>query len=276
MRAQSRAQWNRLRACARARSRWAVALAGSLVAVALALPAGANATSAQDTRAPAAEKPARPAPGARPTESDPNPGDAKRAPVYQAPPSRGAPERRVGGATRRAGPRPEIVALGPDHVGRTRLPAPTLFWYSSAESDAPLEFSLMARRGDADPAPVLSLTVAPRVARGIGSLSLAEYGVELEPGVVYRWYVAAVLDADRRAHDVVAGAALERVARMPARLVPGIGAAGIYAREGFWYDALGAIQLGLDPAESPAGDPEALAAARHALLSQVGISPSDR
>lgn len=258
------------------------ALAAALCAV-LLWPAAAS--LAEDPR-PIAVKttPPEPAPalaarvGAdEPRERDEAPPSVvRRGPVYHAPPDRGAPERRTGGATRRAAPHPDLVALAPDHLGRTRLPAPTLFWLASRDSDVPLEFSLVAKRPGQAPHPVLTVTAASHVERGIGSLSLADHGVELEPGVVYRWYVAAVMDPARRSRDVVAGGALERVSDMPATLVPGVESAGIYARKGFWYDAFGAVQLGiLDPPVSP-DPPDRLESARHALLAQVGISPSER
>ncbi len=217
---------------------------------------------------------------APPETAPPSPPAERRdpraaAPAYSAPPDRGAPERRVGGATRRPVEPVEVVALAPDHLGRTRVPSPTLYWRTTRDAGSRVDFSLAARLSDGRLAPVLETTIAPQAEAGIGSLSLAEHGVELEPGVVYRWYVAVVSDPDRRSRDVVAGAAVQRIARMPAHLVPGVEAAGIYASEGFWYDALGAVQTALaDPPGSPDA-PDDLRAARRSLLAQVGI-PSDR
>ncbi|MGH0035953.1 MAG: DUF928 domain-containing protein [Myxococcota bacterium] len=266
-----------------ASSRWrraagAVATLAGLVAV-LTLSAGqaARADAAGETAGkatpPRASTPAGASPEAKASGSA---APERRAPRYTPPPDRGTPERRVGGATRRAAPLPELVALGPDHLGRTREPAPTLFWLASADSDARLEFSLMRKRDASQLDQVLVRTIAPRVRRGIGSLSLAELGVELEPGVVYRWYVAAVIDPDKRARDVVAGAALERVSEMQAEILPGVEAADIYAREGFWYDAFGAVQLGLADRPETTRRVARLESARRSLLSQVGIPPSDQ
>jgi len=156
------------------------------------------------------------------------------------------------------------------------MAAPTLYWYSTAASDARLDFSLLARQADGSTEPVAAFTVAPHVEAGIGSLSLSDRGIELEPGVVYRWYVAAVMDPERRAQDVVAGAAVERVPRGELQLRTGLQAAAAYAREGYWYDALDAVQEALADLPDSPDPPDQLERARGALLTQVGITTSER
>lgn len=161
-------------------------------------------------------------------------------PVYR-PPLRGAPGGRIGGGTRGPeGPVPTLVALAPDHVALTADEQPVLFWFLSASTTQPLEVTLV---DDRVVPPLLAVRLSPPLPAGIHSLSLKEHGVRLQTGVHYRWFVALVMDSDRRSRDVLTGAALERV-ELPATLrdrLPGAGDAAAvraYAEAGIWYDAL--------------------------------------
>jgi hypothetical protein len=101
---------------------------------------------------------------------------------------------------------------------------------------------------------------------------LADYGVRLEAGVVYRWFVAVVPDEGRRSRDILAGGTIERV-EIGDELRAKLAQAGnadlpfLYAEAGLWYDALAAIS---DLIEATPHDPE-LRTQRASLLTQVGL-----
>ena len=188
--------------------------------------------------------------------------------VYK-PPMRGAPARRVGGATRGSGDSGLVLnVLAPDQTGLTTLAQPTLYWYASKATNTSIEVTLIADNAEV---PVLSKNLA-LTAAGVQSIDLAQLGITLKPDTDYEWYVSAVPDADQRSKDVTSGGAIRRVAIDPAvraradaageRAAP-----GVYAEAGLWYDAIAALSTQI--ARSP-GD-ASLRAQRAALLEQVGL-----
>jgi hypothetical protein len=166
--------------------------------------------------------------------------------VYK-PPLRGAPGGRVGGASRgaikSAVPLPTIELIAPaDHTGETASATPVLYFYVSQPVALPTQFTisqpLVAK-------PILEATFASPPARGLYALRLADYHVQLEPGIAYTWSVSAIVDPKTWSRNVVASATIERVtpevnlasalnAAPPARRV------GLLAGAGLWYDAVAA------------------------------------
>ncbi|MBI3988963.1 MAG: DUF928 domain-containing protein [candidate division NC10 bacterium] len=103
-------------------------------------------------------------------------------------------------------------------------------------------------------------------------LRLADYGVRLSPGVRYQWFVALVVDPDRRSKDILMGGTIERI-ELPESLQTKLAATSpaemphLYAEAGVWYDAVTAIS---DLIEAAPHDPM-LRQQRAALLEQVGL-----
>lgn len=188
--------------------------------------------------------------------------------VYK-PPLRGAPARRVGGATRGTGDTGLVLqVLAPDQTGLTTRPQPTLYWYASKPSKMAIEVTLIA---DTAEVPVLArnITVA---AAGVQAIDLAQHGITLKPDTDYEWFVSAVPDDGQRSKDVTSGGAIRLVAADPAVLARAAAAGdraapGVYAEAGLWYDAIAALsrQIDSNPADS------ALRAQRAALLEQIGL-----
>jgi hypothetical protein len=183
-------------------------------------------------------------PPAWPGEAAPSPtappAGQPQLPVYQ-PPLRGAPGGRIGGGTRGLqGPLPVLIALAPTHAAMTADEQPALFWFVSAPTTHPLELTLV---DDRVVPPLVSIRLSPPVPAGIHRLDLKEQGVRLQTGVHYQWFVALVVDSDRRSRDVLTGATLERM-ELPAalrdRLTGASDAAAVraYAEAGIWYDAV--------------------------------------
>ncbi|MCZ4316718.1 DUF928 domain-containing protein [Comamonadaceae bacterium G21597-S1] len=188
--------------------------------------------------------------------------------VYK-PPLRGAPARRVGGATRGTGDSGLVLqVLAPDQTGLTTQAQPTLYWYASKASNTSIEVTLIA---DSAEVPVLSKNLA-LTAAGVQSVDLEKLGVTLQPETDYEWYVSAVSDTDQRSKDVTSGGAIRRVAADPvirarAEAAGATAAPGVYAEAGLWYDAIAALSrlIERNPADAR------LRAQRAALLEQVGL-----
>ena len=186
------------------------------------------------------------------------------------PPMRGAPAARIGGGTRGVGDMTLVlVVLAPDHTGLTTKEQPTLYWYASEPVPAKLEVTLI---NDEDIDPALEETVATPGKAGIQSIDLAKTGAKLVTGKEYRWFVSVVADPGQRSNDVVASGTIQRIAPSDALKKEVSGAneqsqAGIYAREGIWYDAIDLLTRMIDKSPGDSG----LQQQRTALLEQVGL-----
>lgn len=193
-----------------------------------------------------------------------------RKPVVYRPPLRGAPTRRVGGATRGDQEWDLVLSvLAPEETGLTARASPTLYWYLSKPDGRPAVFALIR---DDRVEPVVELDLGEPSRAGVARVALADAGIELEPGIVYEWSIALVTDPDARSKDVVSSATL--LLRAPSAglrrdLESGglVDRAALYAGNGYWYDAIGALSAGID------GGAEAAAARtlRADLLDQVGL-----
>jgi len=186
------------------------------------------------------------------------------------PPMRGAPAARIGGGTRGIGDTTLVlVVLAPDHTGLTTKEQPTLYWYASEPVPAKLEVTLI---NDDDIDPELEEVVATPGKAGIQSIDLAKTGAKLEAGKEYRWFVSVIADPSQRSNDVVASGTIQRI--VPSDKLRGeiTGVdentlAGIYAKEGVWYDAIDVLNRMIE--KSP-GNKE-LQQQRTTLLEQVGL-----
>jgi hypothetical protein len=193
------------------------------------------------------------------------------APMYK-PPLRGTPGGRIGGGTRsgtgNADQLATVLALAPNHTGFTSTAQPDLFWYLSDRVGAPIEFTLSDERATA---PVVEKRIESPARGGIQRVRLKDMGVQLEPGVSYRWFVAVIMDAGRRSRDVLAGGMIQRT-ELPADVGRRLKAAPaeaprLYAEAGYWYDSIQALS---DAVDAEPGNP-APRAQRAALLEQVNL-----
>ena len=191
-------------------------------------------------------------------------------PMYKPPP-RGAPGGRVGGSSRGIGDGlPMLSVLAPDHTGLTTQEQPSLYWYLSKPTTYPVELTII---DDQTIQPLLEKRIGGPIQPGVQRVRLADYSLRLSPGVLYRWSVALVVDADNRSRDILAGGFIQRIA-LPEVLPAKLARAGmaqtphIYAEAGLWYDALTAISDLIDTSPNA----PALRQQRAALLEQVGLS----
>ena len=189
-------------------------------------------------------------------------------PVYKPPP-RGAPGGRVGGGTRGTDQMFTLSVLAPTHTGQTLQEQPVLYWYLSKAISSPIEFTL----ADDGIKPLVETQIKPSFQPGVQKVRLADYGVHLVPGKLYKWFVTLVVDPDRRSKDVLAGGAIERVAS-PEALAAQLPSddkrtvAYAYAESGIWYDAIATLS---DLVEAAPQD-KALHQQRASLLEQAGLA----
>jgi Domain of Unknown Function (DUF928) len=163
-----------------------------------------------------------------------------------------------------------LDVLAPDDIGTTTQEQPSLFWFQSKpREDAKFELTLLQEK---QVKPLVQVKMDHAAKGGIQRLKLSDHGVKLSPGVEYQWVVALITDAENRSTDLVASGAIKRVepaADLKGKIStagPG-SAAGIYAEEGIWYDALAAVsdQIEAQP------DNKALRQTRADMLRQVGL-----
>ena len=108
-------------------------------------------------------------------------------------------------------------------------------------------------------------------------LRLKDLGIQLKPGIEYRWFVGMVTDPQQRSNDVIASGTImrneapstltQKLAQSDKRAVP-----FIYAEEGYWYDAIATVS---DLIAANPGD-AALRQQRATLLEQAGLDEAAR
>jgi len=201
----------------------------------------ANTERADAEKAPHGTAPAKSpdvyVPPPRPGTSGERTGAGTRV-IYVPPPRGGPTGTRMGGGTRGASHAPRIAVLAPDHIGVTTRAQPSLVWYLSEQTRAPVELTVIADNA-VEPLAVKRLPSPQRA--GIHVEDLAKHGIQLAEGTTYDWYVTLVLDPKARDSDVVAGGAIADLSA-----------------------AIAAV-----PGDTPAG--RALHAERASLLEQVGV-----
>jgi len=194
---------------------------------------------------------------------------APARPVYQ-PPKLDKPARTVGGGSRGSKDKvPALFVVAPEHVGQTTSESPSLFYFIDRVPDPSIrvEFTLL----DEDSVEPLVDTVLPTPKRaGVHRIRLADHGVTLAAGSEYEWSVSLVLDPNERSKDIVATSWIDRVpasGELKSRLASEGSTAAVFAEEGLWYDAIGALS---DQIDDDPGNVQ-LAEQRADLLRQVGL-----
>jgi hypothetical protein len=195
---------------------------------------------------------------------------AEAAPsVIYMPPDLGAPPTRTLAATRGLGGAPLAQVLAPAETGLTQAAQPTLFWYLADPATKRIELTLT----DAQAArPLLRLDYGTGRAPGIYRVDLSAYNVRLEPGRVYQWSIAQVVDPTQRWADLVTSATLQhrapgvQLAQALAGASPTERLAAL-ARHGYWYDLQAELETQIRAEPNAAG----WRALRGDLLAQVGL-----
>ena len=193
-----------------------------------------------------------------------------KKPIVYRPPLRGAPTRRVGGATRGDQEWDLVLSvLAPEETGLTADASPDLYWYLSKADSRPAVFALIR---DDWVEPVVEIDLGEGNSGGVSKVVLADAGVRLEPGILYEWSIALVTDPEARSKDVVSSATLlrrEPSAELRRDLVGTdlVAKAILYAGTGYWYDAIDALSANTERRT----DAAELRSVRADLLKQVGL-----
>ena len=203
-----------------------------------------------------------------PQSTDAQPADA----ITYRPPKRGAPGGREGAGTRGLGePLPTLTVLAPQyHTGLTAQEQPVLYWYLSQETRYQVEI-IITDRQSVKPLPAIRLN--PPLQPGMQRVRLADYNLRLAPGVLYKWSVSLVLNPAQRSRDVMTAGTIERSEpsnELRGQLVQAnkMTSAGLYAKDGFWYDTIAALSELID------AEPQntTLRQQRATLLAQEGLT----
>ena len=201
----------------------------SAVYLALACPAaaaeqGATAHTPAETPTPSEPSAAGREEEAKPEAAATDGSAAEEAREAPAGAQLGIPERTDPAASRGPSDCPaRIQALAPaSGVGRTAKASPVLYWSLDEATECRIEMVLNDPRAAT---PRIEREIPGPHAAGVHAIGLDAFGVQLEPGIAYSWYVQIVPDPGARSKDVFSGAAIERVAAGGGEL---------------WYDELAA------------------------------------
>lgn len=178
-----------------------------------------------------------------------------------------APKARIQGGTRGRDSNGLVaLPLVPDHVGLTVSSQPDLYWYLSGPTTSKVLFVLVDTR---------SIHVVHEqmltAHSGVQRIRFKDFGITLEPNVIYRWYLDVVLDMDMPSRDIVSGGMIQRV--QPTFNISDIARFNsidlvrFYAEQGLWYDAIDVISELI----AAAPNDHVLRKQRASLLEQVGL-----
>jgi Domain of Unknown Function (DUF928) len=184
-----------------------------------------------------------------------------------------APEVTQSGGVRSAsqGGLPELMVLAPPKLARTFSSQPTLYWYLSGPTNAPVRLTVLdldATTGE----PLLEIGLGPVSSGGVHASSLAEHGVALEEGRLYEWSVALEVDPQAYSEEPVSMSILKAEKDDPGLIAdleqaPMLVRAEALAKAGYWYDLIDLLSREIESGR----DPDTWRALRAALLDQVGL-----
>jgi hypothetical protein len=157
---------------------------------------------------------------------------------------------------------PSIFVLAPNHVGQTSHEHPVLYWYLSHDIQDPLDVMI----AEENLTVLLDIRLLPPLQAGIHELQLEDYGVNLLPGVSYRWTVRTMIS--QTAETLTASGTIQRIRAPAGSSTSLIYSPEDYAQKGQWYDALTSLQTLI---QANPGNPDLLNQ-RASLLEQVGLT----
>jgi len=211
----------------------------------------------------------------KPTPAPSSPTNSGLDTLVYVPHDYGAPEVTEAGGARGAGQigteLPDLLLLAPPKLAATLSAQPTLYWYVSGPSGAPLRVTLLDVEG-ISPEPLLELALDPAPAAGVYGVSLAEHDVRLEEGRLYEWSAALETDPEDYSGEPVAKTIMVAKGTDPALRAkiadaPPLDRVEALAAAGYWYDAIDVLAR-----QMAANDPsQPWHELRAHLLDQVGL-----
>jgi len=191
--------------------------------------------------------------------------------AYRPPANVGAPKVRMDGGSRGGDTSlPQLYVIAPDHAGFTTQAQPTLTWFLSQPTKAPVVITVISNDAEF---PMLEVNTDGKAQGQFHQLKLADHKIELAPGAEYEWSASIVPDPDKFSQGILASGRIRRVAPTVEQTglfksTPAADLPLVYAQQGFWYDAIATLQSQLK--EHP--DNAVLLDLRNNLLSQVGLT----
>jgi hypothetical protein len=163
----------------------------------------------------------------------------------------------------------QLKCLAPA-MANTASPQPVLYWTLSAtKPGASLQLELSnANTGEI----ILEKTLNMPATAGVQKIALGEYNIFLQENIVYQWTVILQTDASNPALDKFDSARIKYL-KPDSTQHKSLAAANIntrpniYAKQGYWYDALSEIMI----AKEKHPDNHSVARAYDALMAQTGI-----
>lgn len=130
----------------------------------------------------------------------------------------------------------ELKAIVPDHGGLTLQKSPVLYYFISEPTTLPVRFTLIESRTDHV---VVDMLLRSPDHSGFWPVRLEDYGIVLDPGVEYRWFVTIIKNADTPKKDIVSGGIVECCPDHLTYDAPTLckRADTVLASYGIWYDA---------------------------------------
>ncbi len=164
-------------------------------------------------------------------ERPPGAAVISKRPIAFRPPLRGAPSRRVGGATRRQSAAVGLSVAAPENLAYAATDAPTFYW--RLDQAAPRVVVTVIADNAIDPLIEVELGPSPG---GTFAYDMGRGRARLAAGVDYEWSVAVVVNPDARSEDIVSSARIRHVPPGPDRTD-----IEALAAEGYWYDLVEAL-----------------------------------
>jgi hypothetical protein len=167
---------------------------------------------------------------------------------------------------------PNVFVLAPLKLARTLSAQPTLYWYVSGLSTAPVRLTVLDLEAT-NPEPLLEIELNTVPGPGIYGVSLAEHDVRLEEDHLYEWSVALEINPESYSEEPVAKTIFAVEEADPGLLAkiegaPALARLKALAAAGYWYDAIDLLaqQMAANDLSQPWRE------LRATLLEQVGLN----
>src|SRR5262245_17746527 len=132
----------------------------------------------------------------------------------------------------------ELRAIVPDHVGLMLQKSPVLYYFISEPTTLPIRFFLRESRATRG---AIELSLPSPNRPGYWPVRLKDYGIILNPGVEYRWFISVIMDQE----EIVAGGSIECCPEDLLFIWDGRRCdkekVHAYAKAGIWYDAFACL-----------------------------------
>ena len=163
-----------------------------------------------------------------------------------------------------------LCVITPEHTALTVRNQPKFYWFLRKLTSYPIELTLIEENAIY---PVLETRLQSPAQPGIQKIQLADYKVHLQPGLVYKWFIAIVPDSERRSKDIIAWGAVQYI-KISDELKSKFSQFDkekrfyVYAAAGIWYDAFSEISTLLEISPSD----YRIKQLRDGFLEQVGLA----